>query len=315
MSLHKIPWEKVANLKKVFPSTLRTALWIIEMTVGVSFGILLLRYFGILPVISDFLSPVFVHFGLPGDASLAYVSGYFVNMYSAIAAAVSVGLDNREVTILGVMVLCSHNMLIETAVQKKTGSSAVRMVLIRTLSGWVLAFVLNLLLPLSSSDGGAVVESVAVGTFAEELAAWALETAVLVPKMLLLIFVLNILQAALSEFGVMERISHFLRPVMNFFGLSANCSVLWIIANTLGLAYGAAVMIEESQSGKIDRKEIDRLNTHIGISHSNLEDLSLLVSIGAMWWVLLLSRWMMSFLLVWGFRLEEYIVKLRKAEV
>ena len=68
-------------------------------------------------------------------------------------------------------------------------------------------------------------------------------------------------------------------------------------------------MIDEAESGKITQKDIDLLNHHIGISHSNLEDVILLASIGAMAWWLLLSRWALSFLLVWELRLEMAIKK------
>ena len=57
----------------------------------------------------------------------------------------------------------------------------------------------------------------------------------------------------------------------------------------------------------VNREDIDKLNAHIGISHSNLEDLMLLTSIGAVWWILLISRWIMSIILVWEFRLETAI--------
>ena len=148
-----------AAVRKVLPSTLKTALWMIKITVGVSFAIMLLGYFGFIDWLSAVLSPLFVHFGLPGEAALAYVSGYFVNMYSAVTAAVALDLDARAVTILGVMVLCSHNMIVETAVQKKTGSPALLMVLVRTLSGIILAYVLNLLLPETVSEA-AVMDAV-----------------------------------------------------------------------------------------------------------------------------------------------------------
>ena len=281
-------------VRKVLPSTLKTALWMIKITVGVSFAIMLLGYFGFIDWLSAVLSPLFVHFGLPGEAALAYVSGYFVNMYSAVTAAVALDLDARAVTILGVMVLCSHNMIVETAVQKKTGSPALLMVLVRTLSGIILAYILNLLLPETVSEA-AVVDAVAGRPeFRDAVLGWLMDVCVLVPKMLVIIFALNILQALLAEFGIIRLISRMLRPVMRVFGLSARCSVLWIIANTLGLAYGAAAMIEEAGNDKLRKTDINGLNLHIGISHSNLEDL-------------FLARWAMAIILVWGYRLEAYI--------
>ena len=328
----------VKCVKEVLPSTTKTCIWLLKITLGVSVLILFMRYFKILPWLSATLGPLFNHFGLPGEAALAYVSGYFVNMYAMLAIAGSMDLTARAITILGVMSLCSHNMITETAVQGKTGANPVRVVITRTLAGFVLAFVLNLILPLSQSDiamlGGAVGESeaavasitvapateasitvapeapAAVQPLFKELAVeWCYSTLSILVKMTLLIYSLAILQRILSEFGVIRWVSKFLKPLLLLFGLPARCSFLWIIANILGIAYGGAVMMEEVRAGKLSLRDIKLVNQHIGISHSNLEDLTLVASIGGIWWVMLLSRWAGSFILVWGYRAEMAIRK------
>jgi hypothetical protein len=38
-----------------------------------------------------------------------------------------------------------------------------------------------------------------------------------------------------------------------------------------------------------------------------MEDVFLLASVGAIWWILILSRWVMSIILVWGYRFELWI--------
>ena len=308
----------VKCVKEVLPSTTKTCIWLLKITLGVSVLILFMRYFKILPWLSATLGPLFNHFGLPGEAALAYVSGYFVNMYAMLAIAGSMDLTARAITILGVMSLCSHNMITETAVQGKTGANPVRVVITRTLAGFVLAFVLNLILPLSQSDiamlGGAVGESEAAVAavqplFKELVVEWCYSTVSILVKMTLLIYSLAILQRILSEFGVIRWVSKFLKPLLLLFGLPARCSFLWIIANILGIAYGGAVMMEEVRAGKLSLRDIKLVNQHIGISHSNLEDLTLVASIGGIWWVMLLSRWAGSFILVWGYRAEMAIRK------
>lgn len=298
----------VSSVKEILPKTLKTCLWLVRITVLVTLGVQFLEYFEILPWISKLLNPLFNLLGLPGEASLAYVTGYFVNVYSAIAVMATLNLDIRTVTILSVMVLASHNMITETAVQKKTGSSAVRIIFIRTFSAIALGFILNLIMP----GGGklAVIEAQATDlTLIEMLQVWFFKTIKLIALMTVLIFSLSIMQRLLAEFGVIRWLSKFMRPVMAFFGLPAKTSFLWIVANTLGLAYGAAVMIDETESGKITKSDVDLLNHHISISHSNLEDVLLLASVGAMIPWMLFSRWAFSFLLVWELRLEMAIRK------
>ena len=298
----------VGCVREVLPGASKTCIWIVKITVGVSFAILFLKYFNLLPYFSEFISPLFNYIGLPGEAALAFVSGYFVNVYAAISAAVAVDLDTRAITILSVMTLCAHNMITETAVQKKTGSSAVRIVIVRTFMAFALAYGLNRILP------GEVLASV-VGERGEQLPFWTMfkewlvSTIGLVVKMTVLIFSLSIMQKLLSEYGVIRFMAKGLRPVLAVFGLPAKTAFLWIVANILGLAYGAAVMIEESKSGKISKRDIDLLNTHIGISHSNFEDLFLVCSIGGVWYIILFTRWVGSFILVWEQRLEYYILE------
>lgn len=294
-------------VKEVLPSTTKTCIWIIKITVAVSFAMMLLKYFQILPWISDAVSPVFRIFGLPGAAALAYVSGYFVNVYSCIAVMTTLELDWRALTILCTMVMCSHSMVLETAVLKKTGASGVRMVIVRTLCSFILGIVLNLILPGSSLQEVAEADAAERLSFWVTLWEWFLSALKLVLMMIAIIYTLNILQRLLREFGVMEKIAKVFRPLMRVFGLPVNTVFLWLVANIIGLGYGAAAMLYELEHGDVSRRDVLLLDTHICISHSNLEDLLLLAACGAVWWIMLLARWAMSIILVWEQRLEFYI--------
>ena len=294
-------------VRSATPSALKTIWWLVKIMVSVSFGIMLLQYFGVIAWISELLTPLFSSFGLPGEAALAYVSGYFVNCYTAMAVMSTLSLDMRAATILAVMVLCSHNMIVETTVQAKTGSSALRIVVIRTLSAFILAFVLNKIMPgefVAHETHLVTAENV---TFVEMLKSWAFRTIRTVGLMIVLVYALTLLQRILNEFGIIEKISSFLKPVMVFFGLPPRTAFLWLVANTLGLAYGAAVMIDETESGSTTKEENDILNHHIGVSHSNLEDLLLFTAMGGSFLWMLLSRWAMSLLLVWERKIEMKI--------
>ena len=298
-------------VRSATPSALKTIWWLTKIMIGVSFAIMLLQYFGVIEWISELLTPVFSSFGLPGEAALAYVSGYFVNCYTAMAVMSTLELSMREATILAVMVLCSHNMIVETTVQAKTGSSAFRIVVIRTLSAFVLAFVLNKIMPGELITTVSKTSNDTTVVFSELLQSWALRTLKTVALMIVLVYALTLLQRILNEFGIIKHISNFLKPVMLFFGLPPRTAFLWLVANTLGLAYGAAVMIDEAETGTTTKEENDLLNHHIGVSHSNLEDLLLFTAIGGSFLWMLLSRWAMSLLLVWERKLEMKFLALR----
>jgi hypothetical protein len=292
------------SIKNAFPSALRIAWWVVKLTVGVSFAVTILDYTGIVKWFSQIATPVFTHIGLTGESALAYITGYFVNIYSAIAVIGTLDLSFRAITIIAVMCLCSHNMVIETAVQKKTGSSALRMFILRTLAAFVSAFILNLVLPETEAENTNIAKAATNSNIVEVLQVWGISTIKLVIRMVILIIALTILQRVLNELGIVKILSDILSPVLRLFGLPAKTSFLWIVANTLGLAYGAAVMIEETSQGKINKTEADLLNHHIAISHSSLEDVLLFAAIGASFWWMITIRLSLAFVSVWIRRIE-----------
>lgn len=291
------------------PQAFKTIRWIVRLTVLVSFLVFLMQYTGLINWISALVSPIFHLFGLRGDAAMAFVSGYFINIYTSIGVISTLDLTIREITILATMSTAAHAIIVEGAVLHKTGTPTLYTITIRTLAAIALGIGLNWLLPgrpeavMGSSLSTSEIPLFAIqGPFWPMFREWGIGILRLALMMCGLIYLLNIIQRFLYEFGVMARISHLLSPLLKLFGLPEKTSFLWIVANVIGLSYGSAAMLDEAARGNISRREINLLNTHIGISHSNFEDLILYASIGGIWWVILLSRWVMTTLLVWLLR-------------
>lgn len=299
-------------VREASPRAFRTIWWIFKITAAVSFAMFLLRWSGMLNWIAVAVSPVFNLFGLPGEASMAYVSGYFINVYSCIAVVSTLELTAREITILGTMTLAAHAMVVECAVQHKTGTPTAYVAVLRTLASLSLGVLLNLVLPGRPDLTGA--SDVALseipffeiqGEFLPQFKMWFIGLARLAVWMTCLIYLLNILQSILYEYGVMSKIALFFRPLLSLFGLDGSTAFLWIVANLVGLSYGSAAIMDEMHRGNVKLWDINLLNTHIGVSHSNLEDLFLFSAIGGLWYVMLLARWIMVTVLVWTVRLVK----------
>ena len=198
-------------------------------------------------------------------------------------------------------------MVLETAVLKKTGASATRMVVVRTLGALLLGLLLNLILP---GTAGSYAEAAAQKwtiPFGKTLLDWFLSTLKLVAIMTAVIFSLNILQRILSEFGIMDKIARVFKPLMYVLGLPANTAFLWLVANIVGLGYGAAVMLDEIGRGTLPSKDVKLLDTHICMSHSNVEDLTIMTAMGGSWWIMLTIRVIAAIVLVWEMRLEFWL--------
>ena len=296
------------SVKTALPQGMKTAIWLLKLTIPVSFAVFLLDFFGILNVIAGWVAPLFKLIGLSGQASIVLITSFFTNIYSVIAVMTTLGFGFREGTILAVMCLISHALIVETAIQKKTGSSPWRMVLIRLSASFIAAYLLNLILPaeaITTSEN--VVRS--AGEFIPALTNWLSNMLVTTIKIVVLVNLLLILQKILNEFGLIKWILMPFVPLLKVMGLPSSTGFLWIVANTLGLGYGGAIMISETEDGKLSREDADLLNHNIAISHSQLEDPLLFVAVGYHFGILIWPRILLAIIFVWIRRFEIWVKK------
>ena len=298
-------------IKRVLPVAFRTSLWFLKIMLPVSFFVMLLSYFEILPYLSAFASPLFTLVGLPGDAALVFVTSIFTNIYTVIALMSNLDFSLREGVILAMMCLISHNYLVETLVQKKTGSSAWGMVALRFSCSFLAAALLNWCLP-DFSERLSWQPAVALG-FRETLMNWLQQSLMLSLKVVVIISLLMIVQRLLEEFGILKRLSAVLGPLMALLGLPKQVAFLWLVGNTLGLAYGSAVLLDHVRQGKISGEQADLLNYHLAVSHSQLEDPLLFAVLGLPMAWLMIPRILLAIVVVWLKRLRDFLCKKSKS--
>lgn len=284
---------------KSVPSAIKTGLWIIKITVPVSFCVLLLKLTGALPVIARLFAPLFALFGMPGESALVFVTAGLVNIYACIGVMETLGLEGHTVTILALMCLVSHSLPVETVVQKRTGSSFWAIIGIRFCASFAGAFILSLFLQTDPQTISAVTTHYAVGGFRAEFGSWLVDIAQLCAKILILITLLMILQRIMEEFGIIQWLSRMLKYPLLVLGIPRQAAFLWIVANTLGLAYGAGIIIDYVERGRLCRKHADILNCHIAVSHSLLEDTLLFVAVGASLFWITVPRIALAAIAVW----------------
>jgi len=292
------------SITSALPKGMKTAWWLIKITVPVSFGVMLLDYFGILSLMAQYTGPVFRHLGLPGVSAIVLVTSIFTNIYSVVAVLSLLQLPMREGIILATMCLVSHGFLIETAVMKRTGSSAIRMLLLRLTGSFVIGWMMNLIMPGSiSTEIQTIIQK--QQDFGPVFMHWLSSISQTTLKILILVNLLLIFQRILDEFGWIGAIEKPLSPFMKIMGLPRSTTLSWVVANLIGLAYGSAIMIDESEKGKMNREDADLLNHHVSLSHSQLEDPLLFLTLGyAIHW-LIWPRIILAITSVW----------LRKAEL
>jgi len=300
----------VRCVKTALPQGMKTAIWLLKLTIPVSFAVFLLDFFGILNVIAGWVAPLFKLIGLSGQASIVLITSFFTNIYSVIVVMTTLGISHREGIILAVMCLISHAFIVETAIQKKTGSAPWRMIVTRLSASFIAAWMLNLILPAEAiTEAGNVVRL--AGDFSPALKLWLSDMLVTTLKIVILVNLLLIIQKILNEFGLIKWILMPFTPLLKVMGLPSSTGFLWVVANTLGLGYGGAIMISETEEGKLSREDADLLNHNIAISHSQLEDPLLFVAVGYPLGILIWPRVLLAIVFVWIRRFEIWVKKSR----
>jgi len=132
--------EAMANGLK---SGLFTTLKLVRVIIPFYFLIEWLKLTPVLGWLGHLLAPVMKIWGLPGEAGFVLVTGNLVNMYAAIAVMIPLHMSVEQVTLIGLMLGISHNIIVETAVLKEAKAPALRLAFLRLISsglvGWIVS--------------------------------------------------------------------------------------------------------------------------------------------------------------------------------
>lgn len=127
-----------------FANGLKTSFLLLKVIIPVFALIKVLEHTPVIGWISQFCDPLMRFIGLPGEAALAVVTGMFLNFYAAIGIIIALDLTAWQITIIAVILSCCHELVIETAIIKKTGIRAWPILSIRLATALGAGVILNL---------------------------------------------------------------------------------------------------------------------------------------------------------------------------
>lgn len=268
-------------LKKSIRPSIKTTLWLLKIMVPVTLAVSICEYLGWIEKFSVLATPLFSLMGLEGKAAIPFITAIFTNLYAAIAVMASLSLDYRTVTILATMCLIAHNMIVECKIQQKAGSPIFFIAPLRIGMALISGFLLNKILP--SDFTGTLLMPESEEGYTSILAlvkGWAYSSVTMGIRIITIVFALNVIQNTLRAFNLIEKMKRPLAPLMAILGLPTSTSILWIIANTLGLAYGGIAIVDELDKGDVSLSDVRLMNSSIALTHSLLEDSLLFMSLG-----------------------------------
>ena len=286
------------------PTSWKSTKWLLKLMIPISLAVTLMQHFEILTWIATWVNPLFVHFGLPGESAVAFISGATAGTYAGIAAMMSIPLTMKQASILALMIALCHALPMECAVNKKTGSSFWNMGAIRIIMALICAFCLNIILP-DMQEKYIYLGAEADSSFWEVMKIWGVSQVKMSLMVVLIIYSLMVVQRMLEAYRLLDPLSRLLSPLMKLFGLPRHASYMWLVGNVLGISYGSAVMVELEEKGLVTREEANDVNYHLIMNHSMLEDTIVFAATGISALLLVTTRLCFALLLVWGRRIAR----------
>ena len=286
------------------PTSWKSTKWLLKLMIPISLAVTLMQHFEILTWIATWVNPLFVHFGLPGESAVAFISGATAGTYAGIAAMMSIPLTMKQASILALMIALCHALPMECAVNKKTGSSFWKMGAIRIVMALICAFCLNIILP-DMQEKYIYLGAEADSSFWEVMKIWGVSQIKMSLMVVLIIYSLMVVQRMLEAYRLLDTLSRLLSPLMKLFGLPRHASYMWLVGNVLGISYGSAVMVELEEKGLVTREEANDVNYHLIMNHSMLEDTIVFAATGISALLLIITRLCFALLLVWGRRIAK----------
>ncbi|PKR78012.1 hypothetical protein CEY16_08815 [Halalkalibacillus sediminis] len=253
----------------------------------------ILRHTPVLPMIIGWLEPLMRFIGLPGEAAVPLVIGNVLNLYAGIGAIVSFDFTVKEVFILAMMLSFSHNLFIESAVASKVGVNFWVILSVRVGLALLAASMINLFW-----DGGREMASYGlISNDGPEPSGWiditlsALQTAFIgVVQLALIVIPLMVVMQWLRENKWMDRMSRGLVPFTKFIGVKPNASMTLVAGLTIGLAYGAGLMIQAVKEDGVSKKDMYLVLIFLVTCHAVVEDTLVFIPLGIPVWPLLVIR-------------------------
>ncbi|MCG6916768.1 MAG: iron transporter [Deltaproteobacteria bacterium] len=263
--------------------------WMVKILLPISLLTALLAWSGWLEKGQVIIQPVMDWLSLPAVAALPLMIGMLTGIYGGIAAMVVLPLTTKQMTLIAIFLLMAHNLIQEGVIQGKSGINPAKATVFRLICATLTVMVVASFLEVNTNGPAAPVAShVMRQPFLLMLWEWAVTSSKLCLKIFLIIMTILTTLEVFKKVGWIEHIVRLCRPFLKALGLSEKAGILWMTAAIFGLAYGAAVIVEEANEGHLAKEELEALHLSIGINHSLIEDPALFLALGlsAFWlWI------------------------------
>ncbi|MAA65450.1 MAG: hypothetical protein CL581_11805 [Alteromonadaceae bacterium] len=297
-----MPLRLMRWIKAVASETTLVYLTLLKILVPALIVVKALEMAGFTQWLGTLLAPVMGLMGLPEALSIVWAATLLTNIYTGMVVFFSVAADQpltvAQITILGTLMVIGHSLPVEGAVARKAGVPWWLTVVLRIGGGLLVGWTLNLIYTSTNwlQQPNAMLwqpEPQQSG-----LVAWVLEQLKMLITIYLVILSLIALLKILRTLGI-ERLLHIvLFPLLRLLGIGRKAANTTIIGITLGLSFGAGLLIRDIESGTMSRRDAMLTLCFLGLCHSLIEDTLLVMLLGADLSGILWARLLFAFIAV-----------------
>lgn len=258
-------------------------IWLLKIIIPISFATALFVHFGVIYKIDFLLAPVMGWLSLPASAAVVLVIGLFTGIYGTVAALSVMPFAMDHMILMAVFILISHNLIQESLVQGNSGLNTFLAAFFRLFMAFAVTFACAKIMGVTAethdvrASGQLAVSQV---PFDRMILNWGLDTGKLVIQISCIIMPLMVILELLKSSRIIVYITQLAAPALRIMGLDKSCGMLWLITSIFGLAYGAAILVEETQTHVYKKEDLIRLHLSAGVNHGMIEDPALFLPLG-----------------------------------
>ena len=238
-------------------------------------------------------------FGLPGEAVVPVIVGFFSDEYSVVAAMSPFDFNQAQVTIIAMIVLYCHSLPIETVVAHKIGIPPLKIALFRVvmavITGVVVAYLAAVFLggnvPSLSPQPELALDSIASSAALSSATIFNTEISVMLPELGIgvLMMALTLLRVLIPmmivielmfAYNIVELLAKKLSPVCKLFGISKDALIPLLIGFLLGITYGVGAIMELNKKRPLSSRDLWMLGVFLFSCHGIIEVTYLFAVVG-----------------------------------
>lgn len=245
-----------------------------------------LELLGMIEWLGTVLAPLMSLLGLPLQMGAVWAASLCTNLYTAIAVFLQVVGDTplsiEQVTVLGALMLVGHSIPVEGAVAKRAGVPWWATLVLRVGGALLLALLLHCFYSYFGllQAPAALVWQPSLST-APTLNGWAVAQLETLAFIFVIILALIVFLKLLKRLGLERWIHLALLPLLKLVGIGRSAANVTVIGFTLGLSYGAGLLIRDVQNGVLSKRDSLLALCFLGLCHSVIEDTLLILMLGA----------------------------------